>query len=224
MLNESDKSFLIEALDFWDKLTSQDQSEIIANTISISYKSGTCIHSAATECIGVLVVKSGELRTYILSDEGKEVTLYRLNRGDVCVMSASCLLKSITFDVHINAEQDSEVLLISFAVFSKLIEKNIYVEAFSLRVAASKFSTVMWAMEQILFMSFDRRLATFLLEESDRTKLDTINLTQEQIAKYMGSAREVVSRMIKYFVKENIVETYRGGLKLIDKQKLRNLI
>ena len=78
-------------------------------------------------------------------------------------------------------------------------------------------------MQQILFMSFDRRLAVFLIDELSRSTTDSIQLTQDQIAKYMGSAREVVSRMLKYFSAEGIVEVHRGGIKILDKSKLRAL-
>ena len=182
------------------------------------------MHSAENDCIGVLLVKSGELRTYILSEGGKEATLYRLNAGEVCILSASCLIHNITFDVFIDAETDSEVLLLSAAVFARLQAKNIYVENFALRVMVDKFSDVMWAMEQILFKSFDSRLATFLLDESAKRGSDRIDLTHEQIARYMASAREVVSRMIKYFEKEKLVTLHRGGLVITDKAGLRKLV
>ena len=86
----------------------------------------------------------------------------------------------------------------------------------------NRFSEVMWVMQQILFMSFDRRLAIFLLDESSKLGSDTIKLTHEQIAKYMGSAREVVSRMLKYFISEGIVSSSRqDGIKILDKKRLR---
>lgn len=217
-------NYLKQTLTFWEHLTNDEQTLLVNNTMPVFYSRGENIHSADNECIGVLIVRSGELRTYILSEDGKEITLYRLGSGDVCILSASCLIKNITFDVHIDAERDSEVLLINSAVFSSLLQKNIYAEHFSLKVAVDRFSDVMWTMEQILFMSFDRRLAVFLLNESVRLNSDDIPLTHEQIAKYMGSAREVVSRMIKYFANEGIVETYRGGVKISDKDRLRMLI
>ena len=79
-------------------------------------------------------------------------------------------------------------------------------------------------MQQILFMSFDKRLAIFLLDEVAKNNSDTLKITHEQIAKYMGSAREVVSRMLKYFEGEGIVALSRGGIQLLDKQKLRGLL
>jgi len=81
----------------------------------------------------------------------------------------------------------------------------------------------MWVMQQILFMSTDKRLAVFLTDEAARTGSSTIGLTHEQIAKYIGSAREVVSRMLKYFSTEGIVEVSRKGIKITDKEKLRQL-
>ena len=134
------------------------------------------------------------------------------------------MLSSIHFDVHVDAEKESEVLVINAPAFSKLCKKNVYIENFSLRLATERFSDVMWAMEQILFMSFDRRLAIFLLDESAKNGTDSLTLTHEQIAKYMGSAREVVSRMLKYFVKERIVEVSRGCIRILDKKKLKSLV
>ncbi len=221
MLNEENLKFFTEALSFWKNLTQVEQELLVINTALVKYSQYENVYSASNECVGVLIIKSGELRTYMLSEKGKEITLYRLNKGEICVLSASCLLKNITFDVHIDAERESEVFLINSSVFSKLISENVYVENFSLRVVVDKFSDVMWAMEQILFMSFDRRLAIFLLDESARSGDDTITLTHEQIAKYMGSAREVVSRMVKYFAKEGIIETHRGGIRIIDKARFR---
>ena len=160
----------------------------------------------------------------MLSEDGREVTLYRLSEGDACVMSASCILNSITFEVVIDAETDTEVLLLNIGTFSRLNNDNIYVENFAYRNTVERFSDVMWAMEQILFMSFDKRLATFLIDEASKNRSNDINLTHEQIAKYMGSAREVVSRMLKNFELQGMLKISRGLIQIIDKEKLREII
>lgn len=224
MLNKENQAFLEEKFDFISRLSPEDRADVLSNTSLLTYKRGQNVHSADNDCIGVLLVKTGELRTYILSEGGKEATLYRLNAGEVCILSASCLIHNITFDVFIDAEADSEVLLLSAAVFARLQAQNVYVENFALKVMVDKFSDVMWAMEQILFKSFDSRLATFLLDESAKRGSDRIDLTHEQIARYMASAREVVSRMIKYFEKEKLVTLHRGGLVITDKAGLRKLV
>lgn len=215
---------LQKTLGFWDNLTQNQKNVLTQNVISVTYKSGEIVYNGDNECIGILIVKSGELRTYLLSQDGKEITLYRLCAGDICILSASCLLKNITFDVHIECEHESEVLLLNASIFSKLQNENVYVENFALKTAVGKFSDVMWAMEQILFTSFDHRLASFLFDESNKTNSLTIKLTHEQIAKYIGSAREVVSRMLKHFELDGLVSLSRGGLTILDKEKLRKMI
>jgi CRP/FNR family transcriptional regulator len=171
----------------------------------------------------MVFVRSGCLRVYIMSEEGKDITLYRLHPGEMCMLAASCVLQSITFDVFIDAEEDSECYVINGCALTRVNDNNPDVKIFMLEMAVSRFSDVMWVMQQILFMSMDKRLAIFLYEESARINSDTINLTHEQIARYIGSAREVVSRMLKYFSNEGIVEVSRKGVKIIDKNRLKKL-
>lgn len=223
MLGNENMTLINEVLTFWDKLNAQEQALILDGATFVRYKQGENIHSGDNDCVGILLIKSGELRAYILSEDGREITLYRLAKGDVCMLSASCILESITFDVHINAERDSEALLINSNVFQKICNENVYAENFSYKMAADRFSDVMWTIQQILFMSFDKRLAIFLLDELSRNGTDSISLTHEQIAKYMGSAREVVSRMLKYFENEGLVELSRGEVRIVDKSGLREL-
>lgn len=223
MISEKDIPFVCSALYFWDKLNDAEK-ELLKNSIEPAHhKAGEDIHAGSNDCVGILLVKSGELRAYMLSEDGREITLFRLYAGEVCVLSASCILKNITFEVHINVVQDSEIYHISVSAYQQLIDQNIYVENFSYKAAIDRFSDVMWAMEQILFMSFDKRLAIFLISEAAKSSTDTINLTHEQIAKFMGSAREVVSRMLKHFSNDGLVELSRGGVKILDKKKLRAL-
>ncbi len=224
MLNKEEITYISSRLDFWDNLSKSEINLLENNIANVSYKKGFNLHSSDSECLGVLLIKSGELRVYILSEDGREVTLYRLSSSDVCVLSASCILNSITFDVHIDAEIDTDAYLINIGAFSKLSSHNIYVENFAYKNTIERFSDVMWAMEQILFMSFDKRLAIFLFDEITKTNSLKLNITQEQIAKYIGSAREVVSRMLKVFQSEGILEQSRGSIHILDKEKLRELI
>lgn len=211
-----------EIFPFWDKISETDKDYICQNSYTITYPKDTNIHDG-NECSGVIFVRSGSLRLSIMSDEGKDITLYRLHQRDMCMLSASCALQTITFDVFINAEEDSECYVISGPAFAAVSERNPSIKIFALETAVSRFSDVMWVMQQILFMSLDKRLAIFLSDESARTGSNTITLTHGQIAKYIGSAREAVSRMLKYFTNEKIVEVSRGGIKILDKKRLRKL-
>ncbi len=224
MLNKEDLLYLEEYLPYWEKL-SNDEKHLLTNTFrTVKYNKGEHLHSAGKECLGHLVVKKGELRAYMLSEEGRDVTLFRLPEGESCVLSASCILSNITFEVLIDAEQDAEIYLLNVGTFNELAQENIYVENYLYKKAADRFSDVMWAMEQILFMSFDKRLAVFLHDEMVKTKSNKIKLTHEQIARYIGSAREVVSRMLKSFESHGILKLSRGTIEIVDKDVLKGLI
>lgn len=207
---------------FWKDLDSHSKTLLCTNTHAVSYKKGTLVHDG-NNCTGVIVVKTGCLRVYLMPEQGREITLYRLFPGDICMLSASCVLQNITFDVAVSAEEDSSCYLVNGKTFAEVSETNLTMKNFALETAVARFSDVMWAMQQILFMSFDKRLAIFLWDEIAKNGSDSITMTHEQIARYMGSAREVVSRMIKYFVAEGIIETSRGGIKVIDRSKLKAL-
>jgi len=224
MSEKEDLNFIKMHFDFWDKLSSSEVDLMINNIRGVSYLKGFNLHSADNECLGVLLVRSGSLRVYILSEDGREVTLYRLSSGEICVLSASCILKNITFDVNIDAESNTDAFLLNIDTFGRLCKQNIYVENFAYRNTLEKFSDVMWAIEQILFMRFDKRLAIFLLDEMAKSNNPDLNFTHEQIAKYIGSAREVVSRMLKVFQEQGILEQSRGLIHIIDKDQLKELL
>ncbi len=223
MLKQTSIQFLKQMLTFWPHLTPQEQDFLLDTTQELNFTKNHIVHNGENDCAGVILLKKGTLRTYLLSEEGREITLFRLYENDVCILSASCLLSNITFDVQVSAETACDVLLIPSPVFSRLVQNNVYAENFSYKVATDRFSDVMWAMQQILFMSFDKRLAIFLADEASRTETTSLHLTHEQIARYTGSAREVVSRMLKYFAEEGIVALSRGEIKILDKEKLRSL-
>ncbi len=208
---------------FWAQMSSADRETFIRSSHSVSFKKGTNIHDG-NECTGIILIKSGSLRLYLLSEDGKEVTLYRLFPGDICILSASCVLQTITFDVFIDSDEDSECVVVGSCAYEDLSLRLPEAKIFALEVAVSRFSDVMWVMQQILFMSMDKRLAIFLLDETAKNGSDTVKLTHEQIARYMGSAREVISRMLKYFASEGIISASRGeGIRILDKKRLREL-
>lgn len=223
-MEQSDRKLLGEILPFWDKLKESEKNQIIEHTILSTYKDGQNIHGGYEDCTGVVAVKSGRIRAYLLSEEGKEVTLYRLLEQDVCLLSASCIMKNISFDIYMDAEGPTELFVVNSAVYDKIAKDNPAVGSFMTELISMRFSEAMWVMEQILFMKLDRRLAMFLLEQANLEDGDTITLTHEQIAGHMGSAREVISRMLKYFSNEGIISVSRKGIKILDRKKLTEFI
>ena len=208
------------AFPFWGQLTPAEQEQLCRFTRPVKYRKGERVHSPVENCVGILLLRSGQLRAYLLSEDGRDITLYRLFRGEVCILSASCVMDSVNFDLYIDAEEDTEAYCIGAGVFRQLMQQNVYVRCYAYQMTAERFSDTMWTMQQILFMSADRRLAIFLADELAETGGDDVRLTQDQMAKYMGSAREVVSRLLKYFAGEGIVKLYRGGVTVTDKDRL----
>ena len=207
----------------WDQLN-QDQQGRLQNSVALrSAPKGTVLHNGDMDCTGLLLVKSGQLRAYILSDEGREITLYRLFDRDMCLFSASCMMRSIQFEVTIEAEKDSRLWIIPPEVYQRLMEESAPVANYTNELMASRFSEVMWLMEQIMWKSLDRRLAAFLLEEAAIEGTDELKITHETIANHLGSHREVITRMLRYFQNEGMVKLSRGMVAILDREKLEAL-
>ncbi len=223
MLAKADLKLVSEGMPFWQQLTPQEQQLLKERMLKIVYPAGMALHENGQECTGLVQVFSGRLRAYMLSETGKEITLYRLFEGDICVLSASCVLRDITFDFHIEAEVESEVFVIPPSLFYRLSESSLAVSNYTSRLISARLSDVMWVMEQVVFMSFDRRLALFLLEQASIEGAPTLTLTHEIIAKHLGSAREVVTRMLKYFQQEGLVSLARGTVTITNAKGLRRL-
>lgn len=218
----SESIHLPAAVPFWGALTQQEQEGLTANSRVQNFAAGDIIHDANQACIGVFIVLRGSARAYMISEEGRELTLFRINEQESCVLSASCVMPLITFDILVEAAEDTELLVIRSDYYGAIMQNNVQIEAYTYKEATTRFSEVMWVMQQQLFMRFDQRLAIFLLDEAARTGDDRINLTHEEIAKHVGSAREVVTRALKQFASEGLVEPFRGGLILLNKTELYN--
>ncbi len=213
-----------KALPFWKHLKEDERELLSKNSSKVCFQKEESIHRNEEKCAGMIIVLSGQIRAFILSEDGRDITLYRLRNGEVCILSASCVLDAVAFDVFIEAVEETQALLIPLNVFHKLMEENVYVELFTYKLSTERFSDVMWTMQQILFMRADQRLAVFFWDELTRTTQKELCYTHEQIAKYIGSAREVVTRMLKYFQKEGIVELARGKILIEDRNKLKRYL
>lgn len=220
---EEIRPFLTQ-LPFWANLSEGERQAAESGAMVRPYRQGELIRSRGDTCLGMIHLLEGSLRVYLLSEEGREVTLYRLEAGDCCVLSASCVISQITFETHMTAEQDCRLLIINSGVFGRLTQSNIYARCFMYELATQRFSAVMWSMQQILFARFDRRLASFLLEEYRRTGSSEVRMTHERIAQQVSSAREVVARMLKRFAADGLVEMRRGAIVLRDLPGLEQLL
>ena len=206
----------------WAKLSEAQRGRILASLVYRQVKKGTVLHSGA-DCTGLLLVESGQLRAYILSEEGREVTVYRLFDRDICLFSASCMLRSAQFDITIEAERDTGVWVIPAEVYRGLMEESAPAANYTNEVMAARFSEVMWLVEQVLWRSMDKRVAAFLLDEAAIEGTARLSITHEAIARHLGTHREVVTRMLRYFQGEGMVSLSRGTVELLDEKRLAGL-
>lgn len=206
----------------WRQLTDDQQERILAGMASRSVRRGTVLHSGG-DCAGVLLVRSGQLRACILSEEGREITIYRLFDRDLCLFSASCMIRSIQFDITIVAEKDTDLWVIPPEVYRRIMAESAPLSNYTNEIMAARFSEVMWLIEQIMWKSMDKRIAAFLLEESAIEETKLLKLTHETIANHLGTHREVVTRMLRYFQSEGMVRLARGSVELLDTAKLEAL-
>ncbi len=215
----SDMEFeLSKILPFYNKLRTSDKLAL-DRVMRRKIDKGSLL----PRCSGVLCVLSGRLRVYIVNENGKEITLYRLFAGEVCVLSGSCGIRNISFEVHVKAEVDTTLMTISSKIYHSLEERYPEVTTFTNSVMAARLSDVMWTLEQVAFSSMDRRVASYLIEQRAITQCDDLSITHDEIARDLGTAREVVSRMLKYFQNEGWIIQGRGKVSIKDYSALYDI-
>ena len=218
----------IERMPFWAHMSERERTRLMEFAVIREYEAGSMLHATDGDCLGMVVVLQGSVRAYMVSEEGREITLYHINKGETDVLTASCILYQITFDTEMVVEEDSRILILPTVVLKGLKEENVYVRSYIYEVLTERFSDVMWTMQQILFYGIDQRIAAFLLDQVAGNgirsgQVPEIHITHEQIAREINTAREVVARIIRRFVADGLVETGRGRLRLIDLKGLRAL-
>ena len=204
----------------WAKLNKSQQERIRASLLFRKVKKGTMLHDGTLDCTGLFLVRDGQLRAYILSEEGREITLYRLFERDMCLLSASCIVHSLQFEVMIAAEKDTSLWVIPADAYKAIMEESAALANYTNELMASRFSDVMWLIEEIMWKSLDKRIADFLLEETAIEGSNRLQMTHETIANHLGTRREVVTRMLRYFQEEGLVKLSRGVVELTDEKKL----
>lgn len=217
---------MLKASDFFpgfEKLPVDIRSRIVSSASERHANSGDMIHRGGDGCTGLILVQKGQLRIFTVSEDGRELTLYRLLERDICLFSASCMLNSISFDLNVTAEKDTDFLLIPSEVYSSVMRESVQIANYTNSIMSSRFSDVMWLIDQLLWKKMDQRIAAFLIEEADLNESNTLKLTHEAIANHLGTAREVVTRMLKYLQNEGAVRLGRGTVTIEDRERLSSI-
>lgn len=201
---------------FWAELSAEHKDDLLRHSQPRRFERGKIIMPYQDECLGLMLVQRGQFRAFALSGTGKEVTLYRLYDLDICLFSASCVMNDIQFDIQIETEKDTDALLVPAPLYNRLLGQSIAMANYTNQLMASRFSDVMWVLEQVVFKGMGARVAQALLLHAQAGGSNTLSLTHDALARDLGTAREVVTRMLKYFRGEGALELTRGKIHLLD--------
>ena len=204
----------VKQLPFWNDLTPSEQEMILSCSRIKEYRRGSLIYSPEQECLGLLKLLAGGIRTFMLSEEGREVVLYRMNAGDIDLLSASCVVNQITFETQMVAQSDCTVLVVPATCLAGFKRDNLAVRCFIYEKLGERFSDVMKLMQTMLFTRIDKRISALLSEKSQVCGSDEIRITHEEIASLINSSREVVSRTLKEMERAGLLTLGRGKITL----------
>ncbi|HHT54415.1 MAG TPA: Crp/Fnr family transcriptional regulator [Clostridiales bacterium] len=221
-MNDTRAEYLCGRLDFWDSLSERQQSRLLDGTTISRYKKGSVIHNGVGD-LGLIFVRRGRVCVYTVSEEGREFVLLRLFAGDCCAL-ASLPMENTGFPVLINAETEADLMIIDSQAIKDICKTSIKAESFLRQLTMRHFCDVVSNMQNMLQVSAERRIVAYICRESDRMGTARIRTTHEQIARHVGTAREVVSRTLGRLASSGALELERGVIIIRDKSKLRKLM
>ena len=214
------EELLRNAFPFWESLTEQQKTELCRNTLKSHCEKKTQLHFGGGECAGVQINGSGRVRVFITSPGGGDITLFRLIGGDVSILSAACMLNGMDIELDMEMETDCTIYTIPKKVYRRLYDESAVVKDYTMEMISEKFSDIMWLLNQFLFSNVASRIAGALLEHRALEGGDELSLTHETIAKDAGTAREVVTRILKQFQSDGFVKLGRGKVIIVDPERL----
>lgn len=217
------EELLRNAFPFWESLTEQQKTELCRNTLKSHCEKKTQLHFGGGECAGVQIIGSGRVRVFITSPGGGDITLFRLIGGDVSILSAACMLNGMDIELDMEMETDCTIYTIPKKVYRRLYDESAVVKDYTMEMISEKFSDIMWLLNQFLFSNVASRIAGALLEHRALEGGDELSLTHETIAKDAGTAREVVTRILKQFQSDGLVKLGRGKVIIEDPERLEKI-
>lgn len=218
-----DKLELKPIFPFWEALTKREQEELQQAVVETVCQKGTLLHYGGKECAGVQIIRKGQARVFVTSPNGGEITLFRLIEGDVSILSAACMMKGMDIELDMEFEKDSVICTIPKFVYKKVHDENTAVKDYTLEMISEKFSDIMWLFNQYVFSNVASRLADAILEHRALAGDDVLTITHDGLARDLGTAREVVTRLLKQFQLDGLVKLTRGKIEVLDAGKLAKI-
>lgn len=218
------KQFLAEVLPYWNQLTPKQQEKLAEAAVSKKFAKGEIIFNPLKQFAGLKIVRIGQMKIYLSSGNGDEIMLYRLKKGDVCVLSVLSLMKKFTFAVTARAEKETEIITIPEAAYMEVSRINRSADAYNQTTLIERISEALSIMSRAAWGTTEQRLAELLLNYDRDAGGRKIRVTHEILADDIGTAREVISRTLKQFQEQKLIETERGKIQVTDRQGLREII
>lgn len=182
------------------------------------------LFSLGDACEHYVVVQNGTVRVELLAASGQQLLLYRIEAGQSCVMTTSCLLGGSDYFAQAVSESDVDLILVPQSVFQKQLTESIEFRDFVFNGFAERLASMLGRTAELATSTVDQRLAGVLVTNAEKNSSGvTLALTHNQLAIEIGTAREVVSRRLAAFEKKELIERHRGLIKLLDTEKLTQL-
>lgn len=193
-----------------------------SQTLGATLHRGRSICQQGDNCSHLALVIAGTARVFNLAESGREITLYRVEPGECCILTASCMLSGRTFPANATVEADIEAVLIPQAKVSEWMSAYETWRHYLWNLLAERLGDVISLVEEVAFRRMDERLGDYLVQHAVH-KGPLLHATHQQIAADLGTSREVVSRMLKDFQLRGYVASGRGRIELLDLDSLRSI-
>ena len=177
---------------------------------------GTVMYEGGFPCPYVPFILKGVVRVFKLGESGREITLYRVSPGQVCVLSSTCSLSGSSFPAIAEAEEDLEMVVLPAHIFRSFLDKFPDLQSFINARIAERLSDLMVVVEEVAFRRVDIRLVEKLIKETKAREGAPVECTHAQLAQELGSAREVISRILKDLENQEFIRLGRGRIDIIN--------
>ncbi|MGD8934102.1 MAG: Crp/Fnr family transcriptional regulator [Gammaproteobacteria bacterium] len=193
-------------------------NELMNNAGKIHMPAKATAFHQGDACNNYLLILAGKIKVLTRAENGREIVLYRLGDGDSCVLTTSCLFGNARYPAEGISETEVTALAIPAEKFHAAIQQSRAFREFVFNSFSSHLGSLIALVEEVAFGKLDIRLARHLLKHC--AEISTIETTHQQLATELGSAREVISRQLKYFESRGILKLHRGSIEIVDKQML----
>lgn len=216
-----EKKQALNKLAFYHDAKHSLKTEIAASAMVAHLEHGDYYFHEGDVCSNIAIVIGGRIRVFKMGENGRSITLYHVSPGETCILTTFCLLSQDSYQASAQAEEPTTAIIFPAGVFREWMNEHAAVRAFVFATMSDRLSEMMALIEEITFKKLDQRLVEFIISSVDGASA-SLNLTHEEIASQIGTAREVVSRVLKEFERRGALELQRGKIIIKDLALLRN--